>query len=171
MIKLINGKGQLGDALSKLIKEIETKEDLQIYHTWNFLDKSKETQKNCFEKFKKFINENNNSKTIFISTYLQAENNYTLYKKLAEKYLLENTQDGYIIRLPNLIGKGICQRFRDEKTEAFGEIELITIEEAAKKVLEISQSKTLTNRLQRINGTIIPASVVKKLILLGKGEK
>lgn len=170
MIKLIDGKGQLGNALDILIRKEKQNTTTIIYHTWNFLDKSEKTQKECYEKFKKFVDENSNSKIVFISTYLQTKDYYTFYKQLSEEYLLKNNQNGYIVKLPTLIGKGICQKFRDNETEAFGEMEIITIEDAARSVLEFSKNNSLIKSI-KVEGTQIPAKIVKNLILFGKEGK
>lgn len=170
MIKLINGRGQLGNALEGLIRKEKQNTDAIIYHTWNFLDKSEKTQKRCYEKFMKFVDENPNSKIIFISTYSQIKNYYVFYKQLSEAYLLTNNPKGYVIKLPNLIGKGICQKFRDDETEAFGEMEIMTIEDAAKSILEFSQYDPLI-KIISIKGIQIPANIIKNLILFGRDGK
>jgi Fe2+ or Zn2+ uptake regulation protein len=167
MIKLINGRGQLGTALNNLIIKEKPEVNATIYHTWNFLDKSKDVQKECYEKFKRFVDENKYLKIMFISTYSQTENYYNFYKQLSESYLINNTEKGYVIKLPTLIGKGICQDFKDNKAEAFGDMELMTIEDSAKEILDITKSDKLIRNI-RINGAIIPAKIAKSLILFGK---
>jgi hypothetical protein len=168
VIQLIDGKGQLGTALNDLIiKEKRLKTDAIIYHTWNFLDKSEDVQKKCYGKFKEFVDKNNNSRIIFISTYSQTENYYNFYKQLSESYLVNNTEKGYVIRLPTLIGKGICQKFKEENVEAFGEMELMTIEDAAKEILKITESSPLIKNI-RVYGDKISARLAKNLILFGK---
>ena len=47
MIKLINGRGQLGSFLKQL-ENISIDKEIYIYHTWNIEDKSKNTQKKEF---------------------------------------------------------------------------------------------------------------------------
>lgn len=170
MIKLINGRGQLGTALQDLIKEKNPEGNMIIYHTWNFLDKSEKTQRECYEGFKRFVDENKNSGVVFVSTYSQTDNFYNHYKHLSEDFLLKNNQNGRIIRLPTLIGKGTCEGFREERLKAWGNIELMTIKEAAEKVLEFTQSYPET-RIASVEGTLIPAKLVKNLILFGKYGK
>lgn len=167
MIQLIDGKGQLGTALNDLIIKDKPKGDAIIYHTWNFMDKSEDVQRECYEKFKKFVEENKNSKIIFTSTYSQTENPYNFYKQLSESYLINNTEKGYVIRLPILIGKGICQKFKDEEVDAFGDMELMTLEDSAKEVLKFAESSKLIRNLT-IKGATVPASIVKNLILFGR---
>lgn len=168
MIEFIDGLGQLGTELKIQVKDynFQNRDDL-IYHTWNFLDRNEDIQKREFEKFKIFLENKKERKVFFISTYSEAENNYVKYKKLAEDYLLNFDDSGRVIRLPNLIGKGICQRFKDDEVKAYGEIELLTIEDAAKKVLEEVQKNTM-ERVIRIYGSILPAHIVRELILFGK---
>ena len=168
MINLIDGKGQLGFELEKLIKKENSKENLFIHHTWNFLDKSEETQKKCYQDFREFVDNHKDSKIVFISTYSQAQNNYTLYKQLSESYLISNNEKGYVVRLPNLIGKGICQKIKDNQVEnIFGEMELMNIKDAAKKVLDFSTSESTIKNIS-IPGIKIPAHLAKDLILFGK---
>ncbi len=171
MITLINGKGQLGTFLNKLINErkISTREEVLIYHTWSVDDKSEEIQKSCYEKFKGFINLNKSVKVIFISTYSQTDNPYNYYKQLAEAYLLLNHEKGFVIRLPTLIGKGICEKFKNKQAEAFGEMELMSVKDAAEKVLEFALSNSRIKNI-RIYGDKVSAKLAKDLILFGKGE-
>jgi len=168
MIRLINGRGQLGTALDKLIKEKdETKEEIIIYHTWNFLDKSELVQKECYSKFEKFVNNNLDSKIVFISTYSEVDEPYNHYKRLSEEYLLNKQKEGRVIRLPNLIGKGICEKFRNENIKSFGKMELMTIDSAGQIILDfINSNSSIKN--YNVKGTSIPAELVKKLILYGR---
>lgn len=172
MIKLINGRGQLGSALQKIIEEkkIEVPLDVAIYHTWNIEDKSEETQRDCYIKFKDFVDKNQDVKIIFTSTYSEKENYYNYYKQLAEAYLLINHKQGYVVRLSTLIGRGICEKFRNNEIEAFGEIELMSVEDAAEKVLEFALSDSLVRNF-RVYGAIIPARFVKRLIEFGRDGK
>jgi len=171
MIKLIDGKGQIGEALTNLINEKQKYQDAIIYHTWNFLDKSEETQEQCYKKFKTFVDENKDSRIIFTSTYSETDNPYNSYKRLSESYLLDNALNGGVVRLPVLLGKGICQKFKENPgTSTFGEIELMTIEDAAKYILDFSQSEQ-DEKILRVEGSKIPAKIVKDLILFGKKEK
>lgn len=173
MIQLINGRGQLG---TELKKQLETKNSISdknatIYHTWNFLDKSEETQKKEFEKFKEFLKNKNDYPLIFISTYSQQNNPYNYYKQLSEAYLINNFSGGYVIRLPVLIGKGICQKLKDNEAEPYGEIELMSVEKAAKQVIsELEQIIIGNKRIQniQISGDKIPAELAYELIKFGK---
>jgi len=166
MIKLINGRGQLGMALNELVEEKKLDEDVLIYHTWNVLEKEEEPQKKEFEKFKRFVDENLDNKILFTSTYSEKENFYTFYKQLSEAYLISNHKQGYVIKLPTLIGKGICERFREDRAEPSGIMELMTIEEAAREVMRLVEYKGVV-RSFRIEGHRIPATLVKELILFG----
>jgi len=167
MIKLINGRGQLGQELNKIILHRSFDENITIYHTWNVLDKSEEIQKECFKKFKEFVDNHLLEKIIFISTYSQTDNPYNYYKQLAESYLINHCEQGKIIRLPVLIGKGICDKFRNNEVEAFGEMELISLEDAVESILNLAVSSSKIKSF-RVYGTIIPAKLVKNLITFGK---
>jgi len=173
MIKLIHGRGQLGTALGELLQEKENKFidlDVIIYHTWNFLDKREEVQKKHYEDFKKFVDENPGKKIVFISTISQAENPYVFYKQLSEIYLLKNNENGFVIRLPNMIGKGICQRFRTENVDPFGEMELITIKEGARSVLNFIKTN-ISIRNFTVKGSPLSAALTKNLIVFGRDGK
>ena len=54
MIKLLNGRGQLGEAISSKLKALSRDEDIFIYHTWNVEDKSEVIQRQELEKFVQF---------------------------------------------------------------------------------------------------------------------
>jgi hypothetical protein len=168
MIELIDGKGQLGKTLQELIKnekEIYTEEAV-IYHTWNVLDKTEVIQQECYKKFIDFVDKNRDKKIIFISTYSQTDNFYNYYKQLSEAYLLTNSNNGYVIRLPILLGKGICEKFKNSEVEAYGEMELMNLEDAAIEILKIIKTKPLIRNF-RIKGAILPAKLAKELILFG----
>ena len=49
MIHLVNGRGQLGCELQKLLLDAVS-ENIYIYHTWNIDDKSKEVQEKEYDK-------------------------------------------------------------------------------------------------------------------------
>jgi predicted ATPase len=178
MIILNNGKGQLGKTLSNYIKsntgfnisarlgdETSQHSDINIYHTWNMGDKNnKQIQKECLNRFKLFVDNNYDSKIIFTSTYSEQNNLYNFYKQKAEGYLLSNHDNGYVIKLPVLIGKGICQKLKDGETTPYGNIELMTLQEAAASIINIATVNSYTNRVFRLNGTHIPATVVNALL-------
>tara|TARA_R100000008_G_scaffold64178_1_gene41290 strand:- start:416 stop:922 length:507 start_codon:yes stop_codon:yes gene_type:complete len=138
MITLINGRGQLGEALKEQIKECETEKNVFIYHTWNVWDKKKDSQKKEFNKFKAFVDKNrNNGRIIFISTYSENDNHYVHYKQKSESYLLLNCEDCLVLRLPSLIGKkGIFQRLKNKECNPYGMIEIMTLHTASKKIME-----------------------------------
>lgn len=172
MIKLINGRGQLGSALNDIIEKekIQISPDVFIYHTWNIDDKSEQTQRNCYEEFKNFVDKNLDSKIIFTSTYSQKENYYNYYKQISEAYLLSNHKKGYVLRIPTLIGKGICEKFRNNEVNAFGNMELLSVESAARSLIDF----LLSDRILRnygVEGVKVPASFVKRIILFGKEGK
>lgn len=169
MIKLINGRGQLGSELAELIKNISCDKNIVIYHTWNFLDKSEKTQRGCYESFVDFVDKNPQPKIVFTSTYSQTDNPYNHYKQLSEAYLIIK-QNGYSVRLPTLIGKGICMYFRDDDVEAFGEMELMTVKDAASKVLEFALSNSRLRNF-RVYGEKVSAKLAKELITFGKNGK
>lgn len=169
MILLKNGRGQLGtilaDQISKSICRYSIR-DIFIYHTWDMDNKNDEKiQKDCLAKFKLFVDNNKDSKIVFISTYSEQDNLYNLYKQKAEGVLLSNHDHGIVIKLPVLLGKGICQNLKDKKVSPYGNIELMTVEEAAASIISIANtSGNSRNRIYRLNGTHIPATLVNALL-------
>lgn len=164
-MKLIDGKGQLGTLFvnnSHLTENI----DCTLYHTWNFSDKSENTQLNEYNKFIDYVKQNPNERIIFISTKCAKTNNYTYYKQKAESYLSNNSENYLIIRLPNLIGKGICERFKTDKSIIpYGNIELLSVSDAYDSIIYyINNSK---NGLCEMPGEIISAKLTKELVLFG----
>tara|TARA_R110002049_G_scaffold266919_2_gene443169 strand:+ start:64 stop:465 length:402 start_codon:yes stop_codon:yes gene_type:complete len=122
-------------------------------------------QKDCLAKFKLFVDNNKDSKIVFISTYSEQDNLYNLYKQKAEGVLLSNHDHGIVIKLPVLLGKGICQNLKDKKVSPYGNIELMTVEEAAASIISIANtSGNSRNRIYRLNGTHIPATLVNALL-------
>ena len=162
----MNGKGQLGTALQALLPSYKTRKNIVIYHTWNVFDTSEEAQKKCYEEFCRFVVKEEKREIVFISTYSQRENWYTHYKQQAEAYLL-SYKKGRVIRLPTLIGKGVCQNFKDGTAKPFGIMELMSINDAAKAVLDIAIKKSLILN-HRVKGTLVPATLVYDLIAFGK---
>jgi len=167
MIKLINGRGQIGNVLKKKICNINIDDDIYIYHTWNIDDKSKEAQKKEYKRFIYFVNQNKDKKIVFISTSSQRDNWYTYYKHLAESHLLSKNKSNVVIRLPSLIGKGVCASFRDENIQPYGIIELMSVDDATDAILQKAMvNETIKN--YHINGEKISAKNVQQLILFGK---
>lgn len=157
MLSLYNGRGQLGEALQKYKKRI--KRDVAIYHTWNFLDKTNKIQRECFRKFVAFVN-SYQGEIYFISTKSDSKNPYVKYKRLAEKYF---GKKDHIIRLPNLIGKGICEKFKNDEVEPYGTLELMSTEDAAEKIIRFIELKSV-----QAFGEKISADLAYKLIQFGK---
>ena len=111
-----------------------------------------------------FVNE---EKSISLPTLKSKSiNYYTEYKKLAETLVEEVCKSYLIIRLPNLLGKGICSRFKEEKDIlAIGQIELLTIDDAIKLI--INNIKYNSNSIVELQGTNIDASLLQNIIKFG----
>lgn len=109
---LLNGRGQVGEALKNKLNSItDIYYDVEVYHTWNFTDKSEATQIIELNKYRDFLEKTHkpDNKVVFISTKSDDINYYTAYKHKAEK-LTENLKRYSIIRPPILVGKGITQK-------------------------------------------------------------
>ena len=166
MVKLINGRGRLGSLLRTKLESLETTEELYIYHTWNVSDKSEDSQKKEFEKFKIFVNNNKDKKIILVSTSSQRETYYTFYKHLAESYLLLNSKSSLVIKLPLFISSNsVFTRLKNNEAEPFGEMEIISLEKAADSVINFMNYDGL-NRVRSVKGDIISASYVKEILEL-----
>jgi len=167
MIRLVNGRGQLGSAMRGLICEYETQTPdtttTRIYHTWNPWDKSKEVQQTEYNTFIQYVDKHKDEKIIFVSTYSQNDNYYVHYKQLAEAYLLTNHPTGVAVRLPNIIGKkGIVQKLKEGTVEPYGEMEIISLSCAARSVMDCVSYEGI-KRLVTVRGHSIPALVVYDL--------
>jgi hypothetical protein len=155
---IINGRGQLGEAF----KHFYIPSDIVLYHTWDISDKSEERQLECFLKFKELV-DSTDLKVYFISTKTKNETPYKKYKLKAEDYLKE--RGNYcVIRPPMLIGKGAFEKMRDGG-EAYGIMEIKNIAEVAHEIVNLIESNA--EGIHEIQGTEIPAKIVKELILFG----
>lgn len=159
-MELINGRGQLGERLKGTVDL-----DVVIYHTWNFLDKREETQLKEYKRFVEFLSTRPKN-LLFISTLSREKNAYTYYKRKAEESTLL-LPDSSIIRLPNLIGKGICQRFKENKTKPSGKIELMSLDEATLRIIDVAAEKN-RGRIYNCHGEEISAELAYNLIQFGK---
>jgi len=135
-VVLKNGKGQMGDILSKKIHLINVDRYVYLYHTWNIEDKSQESQIVEYEKFKSFVNKYKYNRIIFISTTSQKESEYVKYKQMSESFLIENCKDCMILKFPTLIGKGVFYDFKNGAKEPEGDMEIMSLKEAVEKILE-----------------------------------
>ena len=133
-MNLINGRGQLGFGLSSKNLYID---NIDIYHTWNFLDKSYNIQRAEYEKFMFYLeNISSDTKVVFISTLSNEENWYTFYKRLCEDLLLKKTKNSLVVRLPCMIGKGVFSEFKKQTIEPYGVVNFLTIKEGCDFIVE-----------------------------------
>ena len=171
MIRLINGRGQLGFALRKHVDSFKTEKSACIYHTWHIDDKSLVTQKAEYKKFVDFVHEHRlKEKIFFISTTSIKDNWYNTYKQLAEAHLLANTTDGVIIRLPTLIGKGVFEGLKTGELDPTGYFNLMSIDEATERIVQ-NITELLCGgkrRVVRIEGEKVSARNVLHLIKFGQ---
>ena len=165
MIKLINGRGQLGTILSEKINGVYSEKEIFIYHTWNIDDKSRKAQQSEYNKFVKFVLNNKDNKIIFISTNSQKDNWYNYYKHLSEAFLITNGEKHVIIRLPTLIGKGVFLKLKKEEIHPYGFFNLMSIEKAAEIIIDkiFYEGKI---KSFHIIGETISAENIKKILCL-----
>ena len=164
MIHLINGNGQLGEALRASIKKIQATEDVYIYHTWNIDKKDWDSQEAEYNKFVEFVKVNKKSRIIFISTASNTDSWYTHYKQLAEAHLLQNSNQALVVRLPILIGKGPVRNFTEPTCKAFGIMEICSLEEACAYILDKVGYNGLV-KCHTLAGERVTATTVKEIVL------
>ena len=164
MIKLLNGRGQIGSQLKKHFKNESSKNNIYLYHTWNIENKDRISQKKEYDKFVSFLETIDKSdKVLFISTKSETNNWYVHYKNLAESFLICNFENCLVLRFPTLVGKGILHDLKSEKANPFGIMELMSIDEAVKIIIE----NTKHNGLQKIlsfKGEEVSAQLVQKIL-------
>lgn len=139
---LLNGKGLLGEQLKKDINTTELKDSsVHIYHTWNVVDKSENTQKKEYIKYKNYLDDFRCGKIFFISSVVEKPTWYTYYKHLAEAdTILKNF--GFVIRIPQIAAdsdyrKGTFYKLKRQEIQPYGEMFLTTLEQASSNILKI----------------------------------
>jgi hypothetical protein len=139
---LLNGRGQIGEGLAKII----TKQySVEVYHTWNFVNKTNKAQEIELEKYRHFLKKIHNpkNKVAFISTSSIDNNSYVIKKRYGET--LTRQLDSYIIiRLPNIIGKGVLDRLISIEDYYPGTIQYTNIAAACKFIYRSCISETNT---------------------------
>ena len=165
MIKLLNGRGQLGDALAERVEGLRTAlgEDIYIYHTWNIDDKSEQAQQRCFEDLMAFVSRNSKEKIVFVSTTSNRESYYVHYKQLAEAYLLSHCRNSLVIRLPMIIGKGAVRQLKENAIKPYGTMELISLSNACEQIIKCLYYKGLRKCIS-VSGEKISATTVYKIL-------
>ena len=129
-MKLINGRGQVGEMLS----QEEGYPHIEVYHTWNFLDKSAIAQAQEVEKLREYL-KGNHGKIIFISTTTKQDSPYLQCKMAAEKLVLNHSTSNLVIRFPAIIGKGVFTSLRDGVLKPYGNISYVSLKEVRDFVL------------------------------------
>lgn len=129
---LLNGRGQLGDSLKGYTNQLS--DDVVIYHTWNFLDKSQSVQLIQQKKFLQSLQKNKGKKIIFISTRSKRDDFYVKRKRRSQQRRLR--YDSKIIRLPALIGKGICTKLLKNQVKPYGRVQLMSIQDRRFRIMQ-----------------------------------
>ncbi len=164
MIELLNGRGQLGIAMQQRIAEYSFNTDVSILHAWEFVDKSEATQMAQFDKFRSCLAKAHGI-PLFVSTLSRGSTPYVRWKVAAESETLAT--GGSIIRLPCIIGKGICANLKAGIVEPFGSIELVSLKHAVEEVL-CTASKIGSPKVYSVSGEMVSAKIVDCLIAFGK---
>ena len=160
-MKLIDGFGQLGNELSKLSNDSI---DCTIYHKWDIVDKSEKRQIECFAEFIDYVDAHRDEKIVFISTLHENYCKYLHYKIKAELYLLEQTNTGKVIRLPYMIGKGLCTRMRNCEHVTAGLIEIASVHDIASRIID---SVAIDSRMIFLHGHWMDAILARDLVQYG----
>jgi hypothetical protein len=170
MIKLTNGRGQLGEKLKEKFDSYKTEADVTIYHTWKvphlYDPKPGEEeliQEKEYLKLVEFSKNNLDTKIIFISTNSNRSTIYTYYKELAEAYLLLNHKSCIILKFPVFIGKGILPKLKSGELKPYGVTEIITLD----KVVNAIEEYILYNGLKRVfivEGEKIEAKTIVEIL-------
>lgn len=170
MVKLINGRGQLGEKLNEKFKSYKTESDIAIYHTWKvphlYNPKPGEEeliQQQEYIKLITFSKNNPDTKIIFISTNSNRPTFYTYYKEQAEAYLLLHHKSCVILKFPVFIGNGVIKKLKTGELKPYGITEVITLD----KVVNIISDYIEYNDKKRvfyIEGEKIEANTIYEIL-------
>ena len=163
LVQLNDGLGQMGSVLRGM--NLKCKKPTIIYHTWKPWNKTEDIQRKCYEEFVEFVDKNMHRRIVFISTSTQIPSPYLKYKRKAETYLVENHKNYKILNFPQIIGKGICSKFRSGTATPFGTMEVLSMDKAV-KIIKNEFGRDYPKSLCCF-GTRIPAEVVYALIKFG----
>jgi hypothetical protein len=167
MIKLINGRGQLGDVLKQKINLYDIDDyNVYIYHTWKLDTKSYDEQNLEFEKFKEFVDEHFKDKIIFISTFSEKDDWYVHFKQLSESYLLNHCKNALVIKLPTFIGNHCnmfsIEKLKKDKVKPYGVMELISIDKAVDEIYRLCSYKGKL-KIIKISGEKVSAKLLYEI--------
>lgn len=170
MIKLSNGRGQLGNKLTEKFKDYTSNSNITIYHTWKVphlynpqLGEEEEIQKNEYQKLITYSQNNPDTKIIFISTNSNRSTLYTYYKELAEAYLLLNHKKCIILKFPVFIGEGVIKKLKLGELQPYGITEVITLDKVVNTIEEYLEYEDL-KRVFIIPGEKIEAKTILEIL-------
>lgn len=167
---MITGKsGQIGSVLNKKMKPEEHKKML-IHLGWDVWNKNdKKSQNKCVEHTKEMVKHANanNMRFVFVSTSNNDNNEYVKAKRNAENCVKDHANDWMILKLPNVMGKGVLNLFiekilKKENITCFGnKIEFVTLDEVVDFI-----RKWINNKLKfmTLRGRMIDDSLLKEII-------
>ena len=170
MIKLTNGRGQLGEKLTSHFENTSIEEDITIYHTWKvpYLHnpqpgEEKAIQKEELNKLVNFSIANPKTKIIFISTNSAKGTWYTYHKELAEAYLLLNHPNCIILKFPLFIGNGVIKKLKTGELKPYGISEVITLDKVVNTIEQFLAYEGL-KRVFYIEGEKIEALTILEIL-------
>ena len=150
---MAGANGQMGSELAKILEpEASYGKRYLIHLAWDVWNKDDgKSQEKCVDETVRLVGEANGKgmKFIFISTRDESDNLYIKAKRRAEGLVRKQAKNYLIIRMPNIIGKGVVDKFismavKGEEITPYGNrFELLTAKEAAGKIKsEIDSGKT-----------------------------
>lgn len=167
MVKLLNGRGQLGDALKIELARRNVVADADIYHTWIHSNKGADVQLAQIHAFMRYVGASGSTserktdrRIYFISAIHERFNAYLKEKMWAEIYLWQNTVDGVVIRLPYMLGSGIAERMLAGQSISAGKIEVSTFETMAGRILDIIEAGG-DERMHVLHGEMVDAQLLQ----------
>jgi len=161
MVILKNGRGQLGEELVKA--NLQCKQDVYIYHTWEVNDKHSNNQHKSLDIFKQFVDKHQYERIIFISTTSENKTQYVLSKHIAEAYLIDKTSYGIILKVPMFVGPRVISNFKDDSKKPYGIMELIHTRDIIKKIKDLLNYDGV-ERFHTLQGEKISAQLIYDLV-------
>jgi hypothetical protein len=170
MVKLINGRGQLGEKLKERFESYKTESDVTIYHTWKvphlYNPKPGEEefiQQKEYLKLVTFSRDNPNTKIIFISTNSNRPTFYTYYKEQAEAYLISYHRSCVILKFPVFIGNGVIKKLKTGELKPYGVTEVITLDKVVNTIADYIEYND-KKRVFSIEGEKIEAATIVEIL-------
>jgi hypothetical protein len=170
MVKLINGRGQLGEKLKEKFEHYKVESNVAIYHTWKVTHSynpepvgEEITQQQEYIKLVTFSKNNPDTKIIFISTNSNRSSYYTYYKEQAEAYLLLHHKSCVVLKFPVFVGTGVIKKLKTGELKPYGVTEVITLDKVVNTIADYIEYND-KKRVFYIEGEKIQASTLVDIL-------